>query len=39
MTVSTPNLGVEPAAEGSPVGLDWSPDNMRIIAGNAAAAA
>lgn len=38
MTVSTPNLGVEPAAEGSPVGLDWSPDNMRIIAGIAAAA-
>jgi putative spermidine/putrescine transport system ATP-binding protein len=39
MIVSTPNQGVEPPAEGSPVGLDWSPANLRIIAGTAAAAA
>ncbi len=38
MTVSTPNQGGEPPAEGSTVGLDWSPANLRIIAGTAAAA-
>jgi putative spermidine/putrescine transport system ATP-binding protein len=38
MTVSAPNLGGEPPAEGAPVGLDWSPANLRIIAGHAAAA-
>jgi putative spermidine/putrescine transport system ATP-binding protein len=38
MTVSTPNQGGEPPAEGSRVGLDWSPANLRVIAGTAAAA-
>jgi len=38
MTVSTPNQGGEPAAEGAPVGLDWSPANLRVISGTAAAA-
>ncbi|MXQ14642.1 ABC transporter ATP-binding protein [Microvirga makkahensis] len=38
MTVSIPNHGEEPPAEGSPVGLDWSPANLRVIADNAAAA-
>ena len=38
ITVSTPNQGNEPPAEGSPVSLDWSPANLRIMAGTAAAA-
>jgi putative spermidine/putrescine transport system ATP-binding protein len=38
MTVSAPNQGGEPPAEGSSVGLDWSPANLRIIADTAAAA-
>ena len=38
ITVSAPNQGVEPPAEGTPVSLDWSPANLRVIAGTAAAA-
>jgi putative spermidine/putrescine transport system ATP-binding protein len=37
MTVSTPNQGDEPPEEGSAVGLDWSPANLRIMASNTAA--
>jgi putative spermidine/putrescine transport system ATP-binding protein len=38
VTVSTPNQGGEPPAEGSSVSLDWSPANLRVIASTAAAA-
>lgn len=38
MTVSIPNQGEEPPKEGAPVGLDWSPANLRIMASSAAAA-
>ncbi len=38
VTVSAPNQGGEPPAEGASVGLDWSPANLRVIAGHAAAA-
>ncbi|SCX92329.1 ABC transporter ATP-binding protein [Microvirga guangxiensis] len=38
MTVSIPNQGNEPPTEGSPVSLDWSPANLRIMAGTATAA-
>jgi putative spermidine/putrescine transport system ATP-binding protein len=38
VTVSTPNHGGEPPAEGSSVSLDWSPANLRVIAGTAVAA-
>ncbi len=38
MTVTIPNQGEEPPAEGSPVSLDWSPANLRVIADTAAAA-
>jgi len=39
MTVSTPNQGDEPPQEGSPVGLDWAPANLRIMPSSSAAAA
>ena len=38
MTVSTPNQGNEPPAEGAMVGLDWSPANLRAVAGSLAGA-
>ena len=38
MTVSTPNQGGDPPAEGAPVGLDWSPASVRVIADRAAGA-
>lgn len=38
VTVSAPNQGGEPPQEGSAVSLDWSPSNVRVIAGTAAAA-
>jgi putative spermidine/putrescine transport system ATP-binding protein len=36
MTVSIPNQGDEPPAEGASVGLDWSTPNLRVIATTAA---
>ena len=38
ITASAPNQGSEPPGEGSSVGLDWTPANVRVIAGTAAAA-
>ena len=35
MTVATPNQGNEPPAEGTSVGLDWRPADLRVIAGTA----
>ncbi|KAB0266489.1 ABC transporter ATP-binding protein [Microvirga brassicacearum] len=32
ITVSIPNQGEEPPAEGATVGLDWSPASLRVIA-------
>jgi len=37
LTVSAPNQGGEPPSEGSAVGLDWAPANLRILASQAAA--
>jgi putative spermidine/putrescine transport system ATP-binding protein len=38
MTVMTPNQGGDPPAEGATVGLDWSPADLRVIAGATASA-